>query len=306
VLHPRSIPLRPAAAAIALASLALGQPQGQSPTDLINFLAYRTSREAKGQLFLANGCKPILADRADRDAAVALVKFGASAVSPIEEALDSVEQHGIDSPFSTNVAWLLYVYARVRGEAAVPRLRRMIIDPKLAFIRFGLDDEAAVSLGLTSFVSGFRSPVGAISCYPLDPRGALDSLIRGWEADDRPTFEQALGPRARLALRALMDGRSWQSLRATIWHTKSDASVGVGYRFLIPGWWSEPRFQLFADAIDADLGGYPDDPEIDTQFTNALGRDCGSIRVKFIGRYHVDAPDLRSLLSLIGTCAAGD
>jgi hypothetical protein len=195
---------------------------------LINDLTYQSGGQPEKEAVRRVGCGRIKEDRAT---ARSLADIGASAVPAIEEAMDSVERQGDDSRFSFNSGWLVLAYARIRGSAALPLIRRMIGNPKLDFLQVALDQSAALSLDLTSYVSSVREPLPTLHCSRSgEPRDALDQLILGWERNDRGWLEASLGPAARAALKSLLMGRTWSMMRAALWRGKSDG-VAVGYRF---------------------------------------------------------------------------
>jgi len=247
-------------------------------------------------------------DRGDRGSAVSLAKLGGASIPWLEEALDSIEKYGLASVYARGTAWMSLAYARNMGPAAAPRLRRLIADPKLGWFRTKLDHSVALSLGITSYVTEFTE--GPFQCRLQEPRDGLDRLILGWKQNDRETIENNLGPNARAALKLLLDGRDWDTMRAELGAGKS-AGDSVGYRFDIPGRWSEPEETLEPEKT------YPTEAirellhaELPTHFKNRSGDDCGSHRVTFLRtdeeypHYLVDDSDLGELLRLIATCAA--
>jgi hypothetical protein len=303
-----------------LGLLAVSSGTGQTETEkgsaagLIRFLTYQSDRPETSAVMLGLvGCGSIKADRA---AARSLAELGASAIPQIERALDSIEKRGAKSEFAIGAGWLLNVYARMKGRDACPRLRRMSGDPNLLFLQPGLDASFALSLGLTSYVSGRNKPGSIISCSrPLEPRYALNQLILAWERDDRSSLEASLGQDARAALGSLLIGRSWADLRSQLWHGTSRSDVAVGYRFRISGRWSEPDEPLEERNERGDVKMNSLNPDIETDFTNSLGGGCGSYTVKFVQSptatnfgsslpYLVDGADVGALLRLIGVCAA--
>jgi len=244
-------------------------------------------------------------DKKNRPVADALVKFGDSAVPDLEEAFNSIEERGQESPFAYNSEWLLEAYARIRRSAAYAPLQRMRRSPKLVFLQWALDHSAAVSLGLTSYVSSSGILADMANCNGIiEPRELLDQLVLAWERNDRQWVERSLTASAMAALSSLLNGRTWDRMRADLWHGKTGNEVAVGYRFDTPGWWSEPPRPIRLNERN------PVNPEIDTTFTNSAGRDCGKFLVKFLKTdegslpsYPIDNSDLRDLLRLIGYCA---
>ncbi len=244
-------------------------------------------------------------DEKNRPVADALVKFGDSAVPDLEEAFNSIEERGQESPFAYNSEWLLEAYVRIRRSAAYAPLQRMRRNPKLVFLQWALDHSTALSFGLTSYVSSSGMLVKSFSCNGIiAPRELLDQLVLAWERNDRRWVERSLAPSARAALSSLLDGRTWGRMRGELWPRQTGNEVAVGYRFDTPGWWSEPPQPIALD----ERGRL--NPEIDTTFTNSVGRDCGKLLVKFLKTdegsmpsYLIDNSDLKDLLQLIGSCA---
>src|SRR6202040_607136 len=202
---------------------------------------------------------------------------------------------------------------RIRGPEALPLTRRMLANPKLEFLQVALDQSSAVSLGITSYVSGIREPLPTLHCDRADePRDALDQLILAWERDDRPSLEASLGPAARAALRSLLAGRTWSVMRATLWHGKTNSDA-VGYRFDTPGRWAEPDETLEEERPYGDIALTSGSPDLETRFKNRLGADCGRSLVRFVNvpvprapgylGYLVDNSKLDDLLRLISHCA---
>jgi len=129
-------------------------------------------------------------------------------------------------------------------------------------------------------------------------------------------MEEALGPRARLALGSLIARRSWFELRAEMWHGAATSDFALGFRFDEAGDWSKPEDTLDQGlqdrrrSVDAPL---PSDPALMTQFVGISGRDCGSRKIGFVRlpgtpawlptKYLVDDPDVGALLRAITDCA---
>jgi hypothetical protein len=296
---------------LTLQQVALGQSQDvpQTPSDLIRFLTYQSGRPlnaaAKGLFF---SCGAALTEyKADRPVAEALVNMGPRAVPDIETALNSIETQGGDSAFAVNSDWLLDVYARILGSAAFPRLRAMLSNPQLAYLRAGVAHAIALSLGITSYVPDSAEPGEIAPCSGVvEPQLRLDQLILAWERDDRQWVEANLGPTSIEALHRLLTGTSWQAVRAKIWKANLSRSVAVGYRFVTPGWWSSVADEPF---VAGTLERNPADPEIECIFTDSAGRACGTYRVKFLQtknhytNYLVNSADVAGLLGVISSCA---
>jgi len=290
-----------------LTSSGRGQGKEQSPSDLIRFLTYQSDRPDK--YGLAKGifsCGAAIAEgRENRRITDALVKLGLPAIPDIETALQSIDEQGQQSAFAFNSEWLLDAYARIQGPIAYVRLRKLLSNPRFAFLQLDLDRSIAISLGLTSYVSGSRAPELTKMCSPvLEPRDVLDQLILAWVTNDLQRLDATLGPSAKAAL------KSSGGMRAQRWNSKTSDGPAVGYRFEDPGWWSAPE-----EAPEIRLDGRnPVNPEIDTLFTNSSGGECGRHRVKFLATrsgergilttYLVDNSDLAELLRLIGSCAS--
>jgi len=92
----------------------------------------------------------------------------------------------------------------------------------------------------------------------------------------------------------------------------ADDLVAVGYRFEIPGTWSEPAENL--DDKRSNYGPESELPsvEMNAQFTDISGKSCGSYRIRFLKiatsksdtqRYAIDNADVNGLLKVIASCA---
>lgn len=285
------------------------QPREQSASDLVRLL---TAPSARPDNLLAHGifdCASAMAeDRADRRLVEALAKMGESAIPDIEAALDSLEVPTAKSGPVLNSGRLLAAYARIRGPAAFPRLRRMLANPRLAFVRPELNRAMAVSLGITSYVPNSGEPGDAASCTGvIEPGYVLDRLILAWEKGDRDWVERSLGPVAEGALRALLKGTTWQGMRAEFWTHRLVGGAVVGYRFMTRGWWSHPPDDQ--SGIDVSQRN-PANPVIETLFTDGAGHGCGTYPVSFVrvdgyyAEYLVDNNDLGGLLRVVARCAA--
>lgn len=254
----------------------------QSAEDLIKFLTYQSGRPGKELLLLA-GCGLSGAGREDRRVETELIGLGASAVTPLEAAFDSLQAFGNESPFFPGHSWLMNAYAHIKGASACPRLWRMLSNPKTVSLESDLDSALAVALGLTSYVSDFSGMVShAQPCEVFEPRDALDNLILA-------------------------------CLRAEIRPGKRRGTVALGYRFELPGHWSLPRDR--PEGTDAGIAVHTGpgerslSPEIDTVFKDSSGNDCGKHHIRFFTRpsfirlYLVDDADLPGLVRLISSCA---
>lgn len=291
-------------------------------------------------------------DAGDLKAATALARFGASALPEIEQELDAIEKAGREG---FGAYWLERAYARIKGPAGYERLSRMEHDPRLGgdqgfgddSARRHLDGSIALSLGLTSYVSApgtgrlknyrqCREKTDAVSLSPgpcppythaepllnihcdrrMEPRDALDQLIRSLERNHDFLFQEGLGPDASAAWESLLQGATWEQLRGKILDSGSYGNYAVGYRFEPSGRWSEPDEPLDG-ILDHDLPSNLEKPMLKVQFTNVSGVNCGNYQVDFLhaeasGRLPHDTPylvnnsDLEGLLAIIGACAGPD
>jgi hypothetical protein len=283
----------------------------ENTADLIRQLTYQSQRPAK-QAFLL-GLSTCGDREDDRAIARALLANGASAVPDIEKALGSLSREGELSRFAPNAGLLIFVYSRLRGPAALPRLRAMMGNPRLRFLRAELDRSIAASLALTSYVSADRMPARVFHCGRSDePRDALDLLILAWERHDRLWLDASLGPHGKAVLGMLTEGQDQGRRRARLWLGTTGGVVGVGYRLEMPGVWSQAEDLL---SRPHPLGaGFPPSISLLAQFVNGAGGSCGDFQVKFqisspdAGLAHlavtVDNDDLGELLHLIEACAS--
>jgi hypothetical protein len=230
--------------------------------------------------------------------------MGYSALPAIEEALDSFEAKGEESPFASKAEWLLLAYAQIKGPSASTRLRRMIGKPILKDYAPSLDKSVALSLNLTSYVSSFRKlkehqckvddtdavtlssrpckstsreiPLRSIRCdRGNEPRDVLDGLILASETGDRLLLGWGLGPQARSALRQL------PSTIATAKRTRGSGPLAMGYRFAVAGRWSEPDEDLKQEKQPTVIPGNAASFDLDTIFYNRFGSKCESLRIVF-------------------------
>jgi hypothetical protein len=324
----------------------------QSPRALIRYLTYQSDRpDQHGMLKGSSGifsCGPALAEARDHRALTrSLVRMGTSAVPAIEEAINSFEALGENSEIWSQAGWVLLAYAQIEGPAAFPRLHRLIGNPKLGAYAFGVDNSIALALGLTSYVSSFRRtgrpiqhqcrlpgsdavsfgpkpcklpsrevPIESFHCdRGEEPRDALDRMILAWETDDRPSLEAALGPTAESALTQLLKDTTWAAMRSALWSGRPKTNVDVGYRFDVPGRWSESEGTLEDERLAGNPQGNYNHPEIKTSLTTRSGNTCGETRLTVFStphtpwpegrrRYSVDNSDLGNLLQRIASCAA--
>src|SRR5579864_1113373 len=247
-------------------SSAFGQTEPQSPAELIKYLTYQSDRP------FALDCGTDLAEaRHQRALTRSLVKMRTSAVPAIEEAIDSFEARGEKSAVGLHVGWLLFAYAEIEGPAAYPRLHRLIRNRPLGSFTIVVDNSMALAFGLTSYVSSSRTtlPAAIFRCDRFEePRDALDTMILAWEKDDAESLKATLGPTASSALTELLKGRTWADLRSTLWHDGSQKGTAVGYRFDLPGRWSEPEETLEDHRSRGDVYTNYDGPATETSFTS--------------------------------------
>jgi len=207
--------------------------------------------------------------------------------------------------------WLFFAYARILGPSAAPRLLRMRRNPKLAHARRSLDDALALSLGLTSYVSGMGGPSPTLICRFELPRDALDKLVVSLGLGDLARLQTVLGPEAREALDHALQSRSWETLLQNIWRGRSGVDYAVGYRFEIQGLFSQPEETLEQQGPDYSYRGPPlrdNKFSLEAQFTDSAGMDCARYTVDFTFNpptiYLIDNTDIEDLLRSIGKCAA--
>jgi hypothetical protein len=247
-----------------------------------------------------------------RGIAVQLVQLGKAAVPDILQALDSLEAKGEASGLFPNAAWVFFAYAGIEGPAAVPRLRTMLKNSETMSHQRNLDYAIALSLNLTSYVSGSAARSWFSICRRGEPRDALDELIASLEQNDRSGLESHLGPQARLALDRALEIRPWETILQSAGHSPSGAPNAVGYRFDIAGRWSEPEVTL--DVKNVDYGPAPltsASVTLDTLFSNSIGKACGTYKIEFqrapelplIYRYEVNNTDIEGLLRTMIACA---
>ncbi len=208
---------------------ARGQPQDQSPSSLVKFLM-RPTESGVGITF---SCGIDYEARVRHAAAKALVRQGQAAVSALEEALDLFEKNGgVRSGDPPGLYWLFYVYAKIEGQSAFPRLWHLNTDPTMWPLGSEPPSDAmALALGLTSYVPDTRSLTRVFHCWGQQPRDALNQLTLAWEKGDEQWLEDSLGPGAIAALKSLRKERSWEALRAELWSAKSSDHKAVGYRW---------------------------------------------------------------------------
>jgi hypothetical protein len=310
-------PLRPALAQVRLRVFFVllvlgGSAAGQeaSAIDLIRFLTYKVERPHRDNVRM--GLFSCGQQTADWQAAKSLAQLGTAAIPYIEQELDVLEKAEKDF---YGARWLQIAYARVMGVGAYPRLRRIESRRLAGGVRRNLDDAIALSLGLTSYVSDSRSATRSIQCgRGSEPRDPLDQVILGFEKDDRPWLEAALGPRARAGLAALLAQKDWRMMRTEVLRAAPTGGIAIGYRFETPGRWSEPVETLQDVGESSDTYGNGGDIrfELQTLFTNRSGDRCGVARLTFSRTksisgsdyYLLDDDKIASLFRIIAVCAA--
>ena len=291
-----------------LPSDAASQVKEEASAPLIRLLTNQSDRPDKESLEIGLfSCSQVTANL---EAAQRLAALGELAVPSIEKELDVIEQDATEGRYGSR--WLELAYARIRGRAAYPRLRRL----RQGLDRANLDEAIALSLGLTSYVSGSRSGIRRFSCVRgPEPRDALDQLILAWSNNDRSMLEAILGPRGKEALAMLLKARTWEAMRDVLWRGRSSDTVVVGYRFGISGLWAEPveTLEPERDLGDAALLSQQQSFDLNTIFKDRSGEECERHHVRFVKgsvgggnqapAYLVDSPELGELLRTIASCA---
>jgi hypothetical protein len=250
------------------------------------------------------------AAEASRVAAAELASFGTQAIPAIEGALDSIEKYGSASDYIGG-GWLLYSYAKIKGSAAYPRLRRMQLRPGLGGLKDAFSGSIALALGLTSYIVASDTPLD-VFCRAQVPRDTLDRFVLAWMKHNRSLMEECIGPNARVALNSLLQGKNWTELQSEYWPDGASNNAAMGYRLEIPGPWADPTETLVSDPGVVRHVRDPENPTIPVVFTNSSGRDCGRQTIKFLSptrltalpwRYLIDNADLGDLLRTISSCA---
>ncbi len=137
-------------------------------------------------------------------------------------------------------------------------------------------------------------------------------MILYWEQNDPARFEANLGPRAKAALTALLEGKSWEAMRREMWPGGRDGQASAGYKFDIPGRWSEPEETLVEKAANSTAAIRSQSFMLKTVFKDRFGTDCATHAISFVevdtpdrrDKYLVDSSDLGDLLQSISSCAA--
>jgi hypothetical protein len=282
------------------------QPQARSAAAIIRDLTDLSPR-SRASDYGVFSCGETENDRNDLASGRELVALGNAALPDIEHAINQIREeakHGVSVP---NGWLILEAYGRIKGPAAAYRLRELLDDPSLAFMRSNIDRALSLAFGITSYVSydaGTTIPHSlSIFCGSKGPREVLNQLILSWEGKDEVAIERNLGPDARIALKSLLNGRTWTVLSTELWGAKPRQALAAGFS------WSKPEELLARQGLLADTAGA--NSGIYTQFRNASGGACGLRRIEFAvewdGRlpsFRINNTDLRDLLGLIATCAS--
>jgi len=282
--------------------------RAQSASEYMDSLRSPWRRPAGGQNM---SCGQVYEDslRLQR-AARSLAALGPAANPELGRAIDSLENDGERSGDFPGAGWIFMAYAWNAGRSAYPRLCALAHHPAFANLTSMIDSAIAVSLNLTSYVSGPHGPLDVFTCYrPEEPRDALDKLIVAWDENDTAWLAEHLGPQAETALATLREKTDLAGLRPQFSRGVA-ATAAIGYRFEVPGPWSQP---WAAEPLEeawgkVDARRFPKSTVIDTFFTDGAGRTCGEHLVEFTRRggpleYTVDAPDLGGLLRVLKHCA---
>ena len=300
---------RPIAAAVLLALCAGASTENDRAKALLQLL--NTKPAATG----VAGDDPSRG-REIRETARSLVEQGTAIQPNIDAVLDLVEFPGAELRFTGNLGFLLDVYALTLGPRSLPRLRRFRDSPQLnplGLTTILVDEATALALHLTSYVSVKQEPVQYFANY--EPRADLDRFLLAWLRNDREWINAKLGAGAKAVMSSLSQGTDWEHLRAKLWPAES-AAVGIGFRFTVPGRWSQPSFTLDDDLVAQRKAGVGTQQlgeqfSFPTEFTDSSGAVCGAKEISFVrapmddhyGSYRIDNSDLKDLLLLISSCA---
>lgn len=213
----------PAIFPLLLAGVACGQTAEPISADLFTQLAHPTEADEAG-------ISPCSAERRYGSLVEALASEGVRRLAEVERALRSIEDEGATSEFATNGQWIARAYAKILGADALPRLRRMAGDRKLAGLQLHLDEAMAASLGLNAMVSTSATVGRRFPCNgTTNLASALYPFLAAWQKNDAQAFERSLGPQARRSLELLLAGRSWAEFRAEFPPAQTKPRA-VGYR----------------------------------------------------------------------------
>lgn len=286
-----------------LAGVAWGQTTEPISADLFAQLAHPTEADEMG-------ISPCSAERRYGSLVEALASEGIRRLPEVERALQSIEDEGTASEFATNGQWMARVYAKILGAEALPRLRRMAGDPKLAGLQLHLDAAMATSLGLNAMVSTSATVGRRFPCNgTVDLSSALDPFLAAWQKNDAGAFERSLGPQTRRSLELLLADRSWAEFRAEFRPAQARPGA-VGYRLRDSG---PAPGRPFTDSLTArgsqDAG--PHRNVVMVEFTDAFGANCGMKRLEFskvagagsLDPSFVEVPELGEVLRMIWACS---
>ncbi|HUA87259.1 MAG TPA: hypothetical protein VMB85_25555 [Bryobacteraceae bacterium] len=296
----------------ALTSSLLGQKPSRldlsrlSPSQLVKFVTYQNRSDAYDGTLTCDADSP--AKKKDQDAIERLVSLGERSVPALEQEFGAISKKGENGQYTPNLQRLFYVYARIRGARAFPRLRDMELSQQFSFATVSLDGAIAVALGLTSYLSiAHPSQRLLVACQGQQPRDALNQMIVAWERGDPLWFETSLGETAARAV-AVKDDDEWQAFRGTFWRDAPNAAIG--YKFQVPARLSEPSMRI---PSQARVPNEEEKLDLDTAFYGRNGRNCGHMMIKLIRgatakppgylRYVVDNPNIADVLQLISACA---
>jgi len=243
----------------------------------------------------------------------ALVAYGTSALPAIENAIDALQREpAVRVRSGRAVEWVLNAYAQIGKELAFRRIVQMIGDPDLASFRVELDRAAALSIGLTSYVSSLSASALAFHCgRGEEPRDSFSKMIYALERGDRLLLLSTLSPRTRSTLEKTLSSGDVGAFTGRSPNTRS--STSIGYRFAISGQWAQPDETRVLGRAELIAAFQSDVIEIRTMLITKSGRDCGSHLVRFITlgntkvgtqRYMIDSSDLPDLLRDINSCLA--
>jgi hypothetical protein len=231
----------------------------------------------------------------DISAASALYRLGEAAVTPIEAALQDT---AAPKPHYQSLYWIANVYAALRGEQALPLLRRLpAVIPDESF--------EASARNLTGYVSDQRPAIRAISCVRASqPRDAVDRVIVGWFQNNRRWLASGVEPGVKEADPAPA--------------TRGRAATGqaIGYRFAGDHLWAVPALPF--GNVDRSLPPFAQKEQfaISTRFVDRQGEDCGAMVIHFRNQrgaggdhsndgteYRVKRRSLPLLLAVLAVCA---
>ncbi len=176
--------------------------------------------------------------------AMALLALGAAALPAIAKGLDVLLERQ-DPRNLCGAEWFLYAFARIRGEAAYPRLAELLVSPQLRPLNRQIGNAMVVSLGLTSLVSALDVPGqkpgdtrASLAYAQADgyrvPQSSLDLFLLGWIQGRDGLIEESLSPVAREGFRRLRSSPAWDRLRYPASLDGGRSILGVGYKLWLP------------------------------------------------------------------------